>query len=176
MKQQSDNDPDKHTDTLPPEGHVTLHVAPEPPGVPPPLPELPEPTNSVLRVDKPSTTPKVHNNKYGKKTVQWAKSGMRTVRTILEICTWTMLISTVALEKDPQHWKVLTPVSIEHGFDVLTPDGRKRGEEYMYKHKPDLIVGEWMCSPYSSMQHINMAKSPELHNKILQEQREHAKV
>ena len=33
-----------------------------------------------------------------------------------------------------------------------------------------------MCGPFSSMQNINMSKGPELRNKILAEQREHAKV
>ena len=94
---------------------------------------------------------------------------------ISEICTWTMLISTIALEKSDK-WQVCTPVSIEHGFDLLTLQGRKKGEDYIYREKPDLIVGEWMCSPFSSLQDVNLAKGEELGNKILKEQREHAKV
>ena len=98
--------------TLPVEGHVTLTVEPAPPEeeiVDQPVEVPPEPcqSNDILRVDSATsastTSKREHVNKYGKKTVCWTSIGTRTVRTILEICTWTMMISTVALEKDPEH-------------------------------------------------------------------------
>ena len=52
----------------------------------------------------------------------------------------------------------MTPISIEQGFDLLTDAGRSRAEQYLRKEKPDLIVAEWMCDPFSQMQNINLAK------------------
>ena len=40
------------------------------------------------------------------------------------------------------NWHAMTPISIEHGFDLLTDKGRREGEEYIRKEKPDLIVAE----------------------------------
>ena len=169
-------DPDPQTD------HVVIAVEPVlPTESPPPLPELPQPiprrdeAYEVLRVDQEQPLPKVSKNQYNKPTRKWTNASMLKPRKILEICTWTMLISTIALEKD-SNWHVCTPVSIEHGFDLLTPQGRKKGAEYIYKEKLDLIVGEWMCSPFSSLQNLNLAKGGELRDRVLHDQREHAKV
>ena len=130
---------------------------PLPEGIPPALPDLPEPqpadVHDVLRVSDPA--PVLVNNQYGKTKVQWTSLPIRKARKVLEICTWTMMISTLALEHPNGRWEVCTPVSIEHDFDVLTPEGRRRREEYIYREKPDLIVGEWMCGPFSSPNHIN---------------------
>ena len=86
-----------------------------------------------------------------------------------------MLITTVALAKD-EMWKACTPVSIEHGYDLLTRSGRQRAEAYIKEQKPDLIVGEWMCSPFSALQRTKVAKGGDLADRILKDQREHAKV
>ena len=86
-----------------------------------------------------------------------------------------MLITTLALEKCDKS-QACIPVSIEHGYDLLTPIGRRKAEIYIKHEKPDLLVGEWMCGPFSSMQNINLNKGPELRNQILKAQREHAKV
>ena len=154
----------KEEDTQPPQGHVTLDV------------EVDKPTQQQVLTTNTTTSlpsePKLDKNK----RVAWTSKPMQKVRKIMEICTWTMMISTLALEVPNGKWQVCTPVSIEHGYDLLTETGRRKAEKYVHHEKPDLIVGEWMCSPFSSLQHINLSKSPELRNKILAEQREHAKV
>ena len=175
-KENKEQETYKDPSTDPPDGHQAIPM----PADPPPLPELPEPIpateeHEVLQVGTAPVTPKTTKNQYGKETVRWINSGMKKVRKVMEICTWTMLLTTIALEKDP-NWRACTPVSIEHGFDVLTVQGRKRAEQYIYQEKPDLLIGEWMCGPFSSLQHINKSKSPELCNKIVREQREHAKL
>ena len=109
--------------------------------------------------------PKLDHNK----RITWTTKPMQKVRKIMEIRTWTMMISTLALEMPNGKWQVCTPVSIEHGYDVLTESGRRKAEKYIHHEKPDLIVGEWMCSPFSSLQHINMSNGTELRNKILTE-------
>ena len=114
-----------NTDTV-----LTIHPIPEPDN-PPPLPDLPPvPSNDVLRVTNDDQLPKEVTNQYGKKKVQWTQHKLINPRKILEICTWTMLITTLALEKDPR-WKACTPVSIEHGYDLLTTAGRQRAEAYI---------------------------------------------
>ena len=62
------------------------------------------------------------------------------------------------------------------GYNVLTESGRRKAEKYIHHEKSDLVVGEWMRSPFSSLQHINLSKSTELRNKSLAGQCEHAKV
>ena len=79
--------------------HVVVDVIPEPSGPPPPLPELPEPTTHDTLHTTVSTTPaRVITNRYGKKTVQWTPLKMLKPGKILEICTWTMMLTTMALE------------------------------------------------------------------------------
>ena len=130
----------EHVDSPP--ADTVLTVKPEPVEPPPELPVLPDPTSQhdVLRVtgDK---GPKTVTNRFGKTKVQWTPLQMLKPRKILEICTWTMLITTTALEKSDK-WKACTPVSIEHGYDLLTGHVRRKAEQYIHKEKPDLIVGE----------------------------------
>ena len=49
-------------------------------------------------------------------------------------------------------------------------DGRNRAEKYIKTEKADLLVG------VSSMQHLNLREGEDLRNRVLAEQREHAKV
>ena len=90
------------------------------------------------------------------------------VRKIVEICTFTMMMTALALASTSVNWQALTPISIEHGFDLLTPTGRQKAETYLRKEKPDLSVAEWMCDPFSSMQNINIAKGGLTAEKILE--------
>ena len=62
---------------------------------------------------------------------------------------------------------VVSSIQLKVHQNLTRGKGRRRGGEYFYKHKPDLIVGEWMCSPFSKMKDINMAKTPELCDQIL---------
>ena len=107
--------------------------------------------------------------------VQFSRSDlpMRKQRKIIEICTFTMNMSKEAQNSKTGNWKILTPISIETGFDLLTAEGRLKAENYLKREKPDLIIGEWMCGPFSQFQSINMARSPELRDKILALQTAH---
>ena len=90
--------------------------------------------------------PTVVTNAYGKKKVQWTFGKMLKPKKILEIFTWTMLMTTIALETSPM-WKACTPISVEHGFNLLTTEGRNKAERYLKTEKLDFIVGEWMRGP-----------------------------
>jgi hypothetical protein len=54
--------------------------------------------------------------------------------------------------------------------------GRLKAEDYLRREKPDLIIGEWMCGPFSQFQNINMAKGPDWMSKILELRKAHMKV
>ena len=145
-----------------------------------------ETPHAVLNVQgsKPSNTvesprssgPKTFTDKSGRTQVTWTEKGMKKVRKIMEICTWTMMISSLAVERDPEHWNVCKPITIETGYNLLTKSGRKKADKYLAAEKPDLIVAEWMCSPFSSTQNLNLGKGGALRERILQEQRKHTKV
>ena len=74
------------------------------------------------------------------------------VRKLVEICTYTMMMTAAALSSTTQNWVAMTPISIEQGFDLLTPKGRDDAERYLKQEAPDLIIAEWMCDPWCSMQ------------------------
>ena len=94
----------------------------------------PQSPNDVLRTEEVSY-PREIKNQYGKASIQWTPWKMLKPRKILEICTWTMLITTLALEKD-SHWQACTPVSIEHAYNLLTVQGKREAEAYVKREKP----------------------------------------
>ena len=109
---------------------------------------------------------------------QLVRSGLHMLkpRKMIEICTYTMNMSKAAQQSKTGSWIALTPISIETGFDLLTVMGRLKAENYLRREKPDLIIGEWMCGPFSQFQNINMAKGPEWMTKILELRKAHMKV
>ena len=143
--------------------HETVFAEPEHPQQEEPPKQVPKP--ALLTQGTPTSTSRTTTNKYGKPVVHWTRSPMRVTRKILEICTWTMMLSNVAQESNPL-WQVCTPVSIEHGYNLLTKEGRDAGERYIKRQKPDLLVGEWMCGPFSSMQNLNLGKGGKLADKF----------
>ena len=77
-------------------------------------------------------------------------------RKIIEICTLTMRLTTRARNRG---WHGLDPITLETGFDLLTESGRQKAFRHLVNVDPDVIVGEWMCDPFSQMQNINRCKS-----------------
>ena len=147
-------------------------------------PPLASPTecNQVFRVQEQTSSPvsspgpKEYVDSKGRRQVTWTDKGMKRVRKVMEICTWTMMISSLAVERDPEHWKVCRPITIETGFNLLKKSGRKKADKHLEKEKPDLIVAEWMCSPFSSTQNMNLGKGGDIRDRILREQSKHKKV
>ena len=88
-------------------------------------PQLSEPErNQVLRVQHraepndaiPTAFPKglkEYKDSAGRQQVKWTGKSMKKVRKVMEICTWTMMISSLAVERDPEHWKVCRPITID---------------------------------------------------------------
>ena len=105
-----------------------------------------------------------------------AAGGKGRVRTIVEICSFTLAMTSAALGSATGNWQAITPISIEQGYDLLTDAGRKNAEAYLRREKPDLIVAEWMCDPFSSMQNINIAKGGLTAEKILEKRKALAKL
>ena len=98
------------------------------------------------------------------------------LRKLLEICSFILGMCQAAINSDNTNWHALTPMSIEQGFDLLTQSGRDAAEKYIKTEKPDLIIGEWMCDPFSSWQHVNMGKGELTAEKILEKRRTHGKL
>ena len=90
------------------------------------------------------------------------------VRKMVEICSFTLMMTAAALASTTIPWTAMTPISIEQGFDLLTETGRNKAEEYLRKEKPDLIVAEWMCDPFSQMQNVNLGKGGLTAERILE--------
>ena len=82
-------------------------------------------------------------------TPRTVAGGKGRVRKIVEICSFTLAMTAAALSSATMAWEAMTPISIEQGFNLLTDSGRSRAEQYLRKEKPDLIVAEWMCDPFS---------------------------
>ena len=70
----------------------------------------------------------------------------------MEICTWTMLITTLAIAAGWIGWQ---PVTIESTFDLTTSKGVLTAKKDVEKANPDVIVFAWPCSPWSQMQNLN---------------------
>ena len=85
-------------------------------------------------------------------TPRTVAGGKGRVRKIVEICSFTLAMTAAALSSATMAWEAMTPISIEQGFNLLTDSGRSRAEQYLRKEKPDLVVAEWMCDPFSQWQ------------------------
>ena len=93
----------------------------------------------------------------------------RHQHSIVEICTYTQNITSEAIKLG---WKGLTPITIETGYDLYTSSGRKEAWRQLMADRPDVIVGEWPCSPHSSLNNLNAARSPELAQDVLDKQQQ----
>ncbi len=80
----------------------------------------------------------------------WKKQG-----SIVQICANTARLSETASTRG---WKIFL-ITIETGFDLLTDRGRQLAWKRLVKGKPDVIVFEFMCDPWSVMQNVSLAKS-----------------
>ena len=88
-------------------------------------PQAPEPEiNQVLHVQHRSepghAAPSIshkglreYKDSAGRQQVTWTEKSMKKVRKVMEICTWTVMISSLAVERDPEHWKVCRPITFE---------------------------------------------------------------
>ena len=72
---------------------------------------------------------------------------------VMEMWTWKQEVLRQAVKEG---WAAGPAVSIETGFDLRSADGQKRAKEEVIKHKPDLLVMAFPCSPWSMLQ--NLAK------------------
>ena len=96
--------------------------------------------------------------------------------SIMELCTKTERVTQEAVHRG---WKTFSPITIETGYDLTTPEGIKQGWEQLYKTRPDVVVIAWPCNPWSSWQHINLAKAEgdkARLEKILKVRRAHRKL
>ena len=85
-------------------------------------------------------------------------------------------MSKAALDSKTRQWKAMTPISVEQGFDLLTETGRNKAERHLREQKPDLIIAQWMCDPFSSRQNVNIARGGITAENILEKRKTHTKL
>ena len=90
-----------------------------------------------------------------RKTVQVPRNAVRRRWRILELFTWTCMISQVAYS---QGWEFLEPITLP-GWDLTRPADVAAAKAYLKQAAPDFLVVAWPCSPWSSLQNLNM-KTP----------------
>ena len=88
------------------------------------------------------------------RTESHASKPTRTRRRprFLEICTWTAMLSMVAMERG---WDVWQPASLETGFDLETREGQEQCWSYLEKIQPDAVGFAFPCDPWTQMQNVN---------------------
>ena len=69
---------------------------------------------------------------------------------VLEVFTWTMMISIVAAQRG---WEAGQPVTLP-AFDILTTSGRRDAEDYIARFDPDLLAVAWPCTVWSPLQNL----------------------
>jgi hypothetical protein len=72
--------------------------------------------------------------------------------SFLEVCTWTLALSTAARQRG---WEVWEPISLEPGFDLLTQHGHKEAFEYVQHVRPSVLAFAWPCTWWSPLQNLN---------------------
>ena len=80
---------------------------------------------------------------------------LRTGWKILEIFTWTCLLSRYAYSIG---WEFLEPVTLP-GWDLLDPKIQQEAWSYLERSQPDFIMIAWPCSSWSNLQNLNQ-KTP----------------
>ena len=78
--------------------------------------------------------------------------GLPIVWKILEVFTWSCMISQVAVNRG---WQALEPVTIESGWGLRIPEVQESAMKYIKEVEPDFIVLAWPCGPWSQIQNIN---------------------
>ena len=78
--------------------------------------------------------------------------GLPIVWKILEVFTWSCMMSQVAVTRG---WQALEPVTIESGWDLRIPEVQEQAMQYIKETEPDFIVLAWPCGPWSQIQNIN---------------------
>ncbi len=91
-------------------------------------------------------------------------------RSMVEVCTKTACLTKAAQERG---WKTFSPITIETGFDLLTECGRQLAWRRLMQDKPDVIVFEFMCDPWSLIQNVNIAKSEDFAQRLRTERIRH---
>ena len=61
--------------------------------------------------------------------------------SIMEICTWTMMVTMVAAQRG---WTTWQPVTIETGYDLTTHAGIATAKHDIDKADPDVLVFAWV--------------------------------
>ena len=72
--------------------------------------------------------------------------------SIMEICTWTMMVTMIAMQRG---WDTWQPITIESGYGLTSDKGIAMAKLDIEKANPDVIVFAWVCTPWTLMQNMN---------------------
>ena len=86
---------------------------------------------------------------------QGARRRRCRAQSFLEVCTWNLALSTAARQRG---WEVWEPISLETGFDLLTPSGQKEAFEHVQHVRPSVLAFAWPCTCWSPLQNLNDGK------------------
>ena len=90
---------------------------------------------------------------------------------VLEVFTWTCMISLCALETG--RWQMLEPITLPH-WNLLQEKDRKEALEYIDREDPDLLVLAWPCTVWSTLQ--TLGKKTEEQLQRLAERRQEQRI
>ena len=59
----------------------------------------------------------------------------------MEICTWTMMVTMIAMQRG---WETWQPITVESGYDLTSDKGIAMAKMNIEKASPDVIVIAWV--------------------------------
>ncbi|CAE8613639.1 unnamed protein product, partial [Polarella glacialis] len=87
---------------------------------------------------------------------------------ILEIFTWTCMVSMIAFDRG---WETYEPLTLP-GWDLFKESTQRHAMDYVRRADPDFIMMAWPCSPWSRMQRSNM-RTPQQTARLMKKRQEH---
>ena len=102
-----------------------------------------------------------------------AKPPGRRKLKVLEIFSWAMVLSTLALSREG--WTAGPVCSIETGFDLTTADGQCKAWQLLENEDPDVVTVAWPCTDWSLMQNLNLGR-PDYWRRLLKRRKKSIKM
>ena len=99
-----------------------------------------------------ATTREDEDDRHRSYVVKKVPRSMPIMWKILEVFTWSCMMSRVAHTRG---WQALEPITIESGWDLRIPAVQEQAMQYIHETQPDFVVLAWPCGPWSQMQNIN---------------------
>ena len=103
---------------------------------------------AAKNISEGRSRPSATSSRRRRRSLEYA--GLRTGYTILEIFTWSCMLSRFAYGLG---WEYLEPVTLP-GWDLTDPKVQYEAHQYIDRVDPDFIMLAWPCGPWSPLQKI----------------------